>query len=119
MDYKTKVTGIGDLVKDFIEQGMIIVYNDNAPKELAEMAVTHTIASMDQEAKTGDVVILGNKDYVITAVGDEANHTLHNIGHCTFCFSGASEVELPGHIQLEGEGMPEINIGDPFEIYFT
>lgn len=119
MDYKTTVTGIGELVAEFIEQGMIIVFDDNAPAELAEMAVQHTKAAMDKDVQPGDVVVLGNKDYVVTAVGSEANHTLKTMGHCTFKFSGNDEVELPGHIELEGDGLPEIKPGDHFEIMFT
>lgn len=119
MDYRSTVTGIGDLVAEFIEQGMLIVFNDNAPAELAEMAVQHTAASMDSDVHVGDVIILGDKEYVVTAVGTEANHTLKTMGHCTFKFSGNDEVELPGHIELEGDGMPEIKVGDRFEIMFT
>lgn len=119
MDYKSTVTGIGPLVNEFIEQEMLIVFNENAPEALAEMAVLHTITPMDQEVKPEDVVILGDKSYVVTAVGAEANHTLSTLGHCTFCFRATKEAELPGHIELEGDGMPDIKIGDPFEILFT
>lgn len=119
MDYKTIITGIGELVAGFMEQGMIIVFDDNAPAELCEMAVQHTKAAMDKQVHAGDVVVLGNKDYVVTAVGSDANHTLMTMGHCTFKFGGSEDAELPGQIELEGDGMPEIKIGDHFEIMFT
>ena len=119
MDYKTKVTKIGDMVAAFIDQRIIIVYNDNAPPELAELSVCHTAAELARDVRVGDVVVLGNRDYVVSAVGGEANQTLVTMGHCTLSFKGADVVELPGHIELMGEDMPEIKAGDPFEILFT
>lgn len=119
MDYKTKITAVGETVAEFLEQEIIIVYNENAPAELAEISVLHTIAELDRDVRAEDVVVLGNKDYVVTAVGGEANHTLRAMGHCTFSFKGASQVELPGHIELAGDGVPEIKAGDRFEIYLT
>lgn len=119
MDYKSKVTGIGSMVSEFVEQKILIVYNDNAPPELAEMAILHTIHSLDKDVSAGDVVILGNKEYVVTAVGDEANHTLRTLGHCTFSFHGSDTARIPGHIELDGDGMPEVKEGDAFEILFT
>ncbi|MDR1388408.1 MAG: PTS glucitol/sorbitol transporter subunit IIA [Treponema sp.] len=118
MDFKSTVTAIGELVAEFRAEGVIIVFNNNAPPELAEMSVLHTIVSLDRDVKPDDVVILGNKDYVVTAVGEEANYTLRKMGHCTFKFSGLNTPESPGHIELKGN-MPDIKAGDPFEILFT
>lgn len=119
MDYLTTVTKIGEMVPELIEQGMLIVYNENAPSELAEMSVLHTIASLDRDVQVDDVVVIGEKDYVVTAVGDEANHTLRAMGHCTFMFNGTDKTELPGHIQLAGDGLPEPKPGDVFQIFLT
>jgi len=119
MDYKTKVTKLGEMVAEFADQGLLIVYNENAPAELAELSILHTIATFDQEVRVGDVVVLGDKDYVVTAVGSEVNHTLATMGHCTLCFNGADQAELPGHLELEGDGLPNVKPGDTFEILFT
>lgn len=119
MDYKAKFTGIGEMASEFLSEKFLIVFNNNAPAELAEISYTHTIASLDQDVKPGDVVIFGTKQYIVTAVGEEANQTLRNMGHCTFSFEGKDTVTLPGHIQLKGDSVPSINIGDSFEILFT
>ncbi|MDR1893675.1 MAG: PTS glucitol/sorbitol transporter subunit IIA [Spirochaetales bacterium] len=118
MDYLSKITAIGELVSDFAEEGILIVFNDNAPPELAEMSILHTIVPLDREVKPGDKVVLGNQTYLVTAVGEEANHTLRNMGHCTFKFTGKNKPEIGGHIELKGNGMPEVKPGDPFEIFF-
>lgn len=120
MDYKSTVTTIGPLVEEMVAEGnFIIVFNENAPESLAEMSILHTICEMDQEIKPGDVVIFGNNQYIVTAVGEEANHTLKAMGHCSFKFTGRENVELPGQIELSGGDIPEIKPGDQFEILFT
>ncbi len=119
MDYKTTITGIGDMALDFLEQDMLIVFNENAPAELKDLSVHHTAATLDKDVKVGDVVLFGDESYVVTAVGDEANHTLRTMGHCTFKFTGSDAVQLPGHIELAGERRPSIEIGKQFEIMFT
>lgn len=119
MDYKTTITGIGEMALEFLEQNMLIVFNENAPDELKELSVLHTITTLDKDVKVGDVVLFGDDSYVVTAVGDEANHTLRAMGHCTFKFTGKDTVQLPGHIELSGEKLPTPEIGKHFEILFT
>jgi len=118
MEYKTTVTKLGESYGDIFEQGMVVVFNENAPEELAELSALHTPAKLPGDVKPGDEVVLGNKRYVVTAVGSEANYTLGKMGHCTFVFTGADKAELDGHIVLEGKGMPELKPGSAFEIYF-
>lgn len=119
MDYITQVTAIGPMVSEFLDQNMIIVFNDNAPAALAEIAVLHTIKEFSQDIKVGDVVIFGENEYVVTAVGSEANHTLKTSGHCTFSFDGADTAKIPGQIELSGGSIPDVKVGDRFEIIFT
>lgn len=119
MDYRTVVTGIGEMVSEFIRHGMLIVFDDNAPAELAEMALQHTKADMEKDVQAGDVVVLGDSDYVVTAVGSDANRTLRTMGHCTFKFSGKAEAEMPGQIELDGKSLPSVKPGDQFQIMFA
>lgn len=118
MKYSTTITKIGDMALDFLSADFIIIFNDNAPAELAEISVLHTIEAVEQDIKIGDTIIIGGKKYSVTAVGEEANKTFRTMGHCTLKFTGMPEAELPGHIELKGEGNPEIRIGDVIEIIF-
>ncbi|MDR2553752.1 MAG: PTS glucitol/sorbitol transporter subunit IIA [Treponema sp.] len=117
MEYKTTVTKLGETYGEIFDQGMVVVFNENAPEELAELSALHTAARLPGDVKPGDEVVLGDKRYAVTAVGSEANHTLGKMGHCTFVFTGADTAELDGHIVLKGEGMPNLRAGEPFEIY--
>ena len=119
MDYKAVFTKIGSLAPDFLGENIVIVFNDNAPKDLAEISYLHSIVNIDRDVRVGDVVALGSKDYVVTAVGEEANATFKKMGHCTFKFTGENETELPGQIELGGAVLPDIQVGDLFEVYFT
>ena len=116
MGYKATITEIGSMVKDFIGEKMVIIFNDNAPDALRDMAVLHTIEEWDKDVCKGDKVIIGEKTYTVTAVGDEANETLRTMGHCTLVFNGADSAQLPGHIELAGDGMPDLSVGTSIEI---
>jgi len=118
MEYKTTVTKLGDTYGEIFEQGMIVVFNENAPEELADLSALHTPAKLPKDVTPGDEVVLGDKRYTVSAVGSEANYTLGKMGHCTFVFTGEEKAELDGHIVLKGDGLPELKPGSVFEIYF-
>ena len=50
-----------------------------------------------------DTMILCDKAFTITAIGDEALHTLRELGHCTLSFKGGETPERPGCIMLKGD----------------
>lgn len=112
MKFRVKITDIGEIALDFLSEKMLIIFNNNAPAELAEISVLHEINELKEDVVTGDIVSIGKKEYLVTAVGYEANHTLKNLGHCTFKFNGLKKAELPGIIHLEGKETPEIRVGD-------
>ncbi|MGL4608049.1 MAG: PTS glucitol/sorbitol transporter subunit IIA [Eubacteriaceae bacterium] len=117
--YQSKITEIGSMVDELMEAGMLIVFNDDAPDALREMSVLHTIEELVHPVKVDDIVVFGNKEFLVTAVGYEANETLKTMGHCTFCFNGADKVEIPGQIELLGEEKPVVEVGFDFHIYST
>ena len=118
MTYKAEITAIGELARDFLNEKMIIIFDNNAPAELAEISFLHTIEEVKQDICAGDKIIISGREYIVTAVGDEANKTFKQLGHCTFKFTGQSYAELPGHVELKGEGIPDIRVGDSIEIRF-
>ncbi|HCX64294.1 MAG TPA: PTS sorbitol transporter subunit IIA [Eubacteriaceae bacterium] len=111
MKYNVKITEIGDIALDFLSENMLIIFNNNAPKELAEMSVMHEIKELGSDVEVDDLIEIGGKEYMVTAVGGEANSTLRKMGHCSFKFDGETEAQLPGTIHLKGDGNPEITVG--------
>lgn len=118
MDYRSQITGMGPMALDFLDEDILIVFNDNAPSELAELSVLHRPCPVDRDIRTGDTVLFGEDRYTVTAVGEEANHTFRSMGHCTFKFTGKPETELPGHIELSGQALPDVKVGDMLQILF-
>lgn len=109
--YEVIVTAIGEMVEEFYEMGMAIIFDDNAPPELKEISIAHTRGNLLEDVVPGDVFMIDGKAYTVTAVGEEANKTLVSMGHCTLKFEGNSEAELPGHIELLGEEPFKFEIG--------
>ena len=120
MKYSSEITGWGSEAKAFLKElNYIILFNDNAPSELAEISILHT-AELHGDIAVGDTVIIGDKVFEITAVGDEAQHTFKELGHATINFAGRDVPDLPGHIMLKGdEPLTEEDIqkGVKIEIY--
>ena len=107
MKYDVKITGLGDMALEFLNPDMemqfVILFNDNAPPELADMAILHEVGLLSEDPAPGDTLKIGDKTYAITAVGDEAIHTLREMGHCTLAFSSDTTPYRPGCINIDGE----------------
>lgn len=106
MKFHCKITRWGDGALVFLDDpnaNFIIIFNDNAPAELAEFSVLHTTANYNEDPAVGDTMVVCDKAFTITAVGDEALHTLKELGHCTLSFKGGDTPERPGCIMLQGD----------------
>lgn len=102
--YQSTVTSMGDLACEFLNEecNFIIIFNENAPPELAEISVLHTISELKEDPCRGDKMIICGQEYTISAVGWEALNTLKELGHCTLSFNGLDEAGRPGMIELVG-----------------
>ncbi len=121
MKYQAKVTGLGPDALAFIEGGsdFIIIFNEDAPPELAEISVLHTKAELKENPVKGDKLKIGSKEFTINEVGNEAAYTLKTLGHCTLDFSGNKDAFRPGCIMLEGNKLlaEDIKPGCIIEIF--
>ncbi len=108
--YLTEVTEIGPEVAEFLEAGLLILFQAGAPPELAEIAVLHEPISGPREdpPEAGDVLTIGSREFRITAIGSKAWQNVHQLGHAVFKFSGSREAELPGEIHLEEQGSEDL-----------
>lgn len=116
MKYRAEITDIGALAEDLLKGGDMIIFEQCEAKALAEMCFMHTKAELIGSITVGDQFIIGEKSYKVAAVGEEAEHTLKTLGHCTLKFTNSAQVELPGQINLKGNGIPKPQIGDMIEI---
>ena len=69
MKYKSVITGIGPEALEFLspelDLNFVIIFNEDAPPELAELAILHTNAALEGMPAVGDTFKLGKKTYKI------------------------------------------------------
>ena len=107
MKFYCEITSWGEEALHFLDDpnaNFIVIFDNNAPAELAEFSVLHTTANYNEDP----------------AVGDEALHTLRQIGHCTLSFKGGTAPERPGCIMLTGDTpltAADFKMGATIEVY--
>lgn len=111
--YEVNVTAIGKLARKFLEtNSSIILLDEGAHPNLAEMVIEHTSGDLNRDIIVGDTLTLGKQKYKITRVGENANDTIRDSGHCTLLFNTTGS--MPGQIELEGGPVPPISVGMKF-----
>ena len=97
---RTRVTAIGPEVADLAEAGVVILFADGSPPELAEVSVLHMAEEgpSDGAPQAGASIAIGPVSATITAVGPNAWAKVREIGHVVITFNGAAEAERPGEI---------------------
>ncbi|MBZ9656746.1 PTS glucitol/sorbitol transporter subunit IIA [Phyllobacterium lublinensis] len=105
---KTRVTAVGPEVADLAEGGVVILFADGAPPELAEVSILHQIENepSDTPPPLGSVIQIGDVSARITGIGEYAWQKVKEIGHVVITFNGSEQVERPGEIcasQIDAE----------------
>jgi glucitol/sorbitol PTS system EIIA component len=97
--YKTVISDVGPEVGDLLEGGVLILYADGAPPELAEVSVLHRVEAANAQApRVGARLQIGEIDSVLTAVGPTAWNKVSELGHVVINFNGSRDAERPGEI---------------------
>ncbi|MFD2053523.1 PTS glucitol/sorbitol transporter subunit IIA [Mesorhizobium calcicola] len=107
---RTRVTAIGPEVADLAEGGVVILFADGSPPELAEVSVLHKTehGPSDGAPQKGASITIGPVSTTITAVGSSAWSKVLEMGHVVISFNGAAEAERPGEIcasQVDAEAL--------------
>ncbi len=109
MKFFAKVTKIGELARDFMEEGILVFFADEAPEELQEAAIVHSNEHpLSEDVVPGDLIRLGEMSFEVLAVGSVANENFRNLGHLVLKFNGLKEVELDGDITVAKKTVPDI-----------
>ena len=111
--YEVSITAIGKLARKFLESNnSVILLDEGAHPNLAEMVVEHTPSELSSDIVVGDTFSLGKQKYKVTRVGENANDTIRESGHCTLLFNATGS--MPGQIELEGGSIPPLSQGLKF-----
>lgn len=114
--YYTEVTELGEMVTEFYEEKIIILFKQGAPAELQEFCVSHEINQLKEDIQPNDTLKVNDHEFKITGVGSAVNKNLTSLGHITLKFDGSTEPDLPGTLSLEEVDVPDINKGDVLEV---
>lgn len=111
--YEVNVTAIGKLARKFLEtNSSVILLDEGAHPNLAEMVIEHTPCELASDITAGDTLTIGKQKYKVVRVGENANDTIRESGHCTLLFNAKGS--MPGQIELEGGAVPPLSQGQKF-----
>src|ERR1700761_6274747 len=97
--YRTVISEVGPEVAALLEGGVLILYADGAPPELAEVSVLHRVEEARQQApRAGSRLRIGEISAFVTAVGPTAWKKVGELGHVVINFNGSNEAQRPGEI---------------------
>ena len=98
--YRTVITQVGPDVADLIDGGMLILFADGSPPELAEVSVLHRVAEgpTPTPPPIGATIAIGSVTAELTAIGDYAWNKIGDMGHVVINFDGATKAGRPGEI---------------------
>lgn len=98
--YDTRITAVGPDVADLVEGGVLILFADGAPAELAEVSVLHKVSTgpTPDAPPVGASIEVGGLAAKLTAVGDLAWAKIGDMGHVVINFDGATKSNRPGEL---------------------
>lgn len=114
--YESTVTAVGSQVEAFLAHGILVLFGDQAPEELHDMSVLHRPSVSEDGPRPGDLVVLGDTELEILAVGDVVRDNLLNLGHMDIKADGNTEARLPGDVCVAEQDLPQVQPGDAFRI---
>ncbi|ULR33132.1 PTS glucitol/sorbitol transporter subunit IIA [Dickeya fangzhongdai] len=100
--WQATIRAIGHEAEAMRQENRLILFSDRVPPELGAYCLLHQDGEWHRPLAVNQQLELDGKSYVITAVGDIANHNLRELGHITLLFDGGAAAELPGAVHVRG-----------------
>lgn len=103
--FESRVTRLGDEAAAMIDGGVMILFGEPVPDELAEVSVLHAPAGAPRHPmQPGDILRIGESSLAITAVGERADENLRELGHLVLYLNPqATTGLLPGAVHATGD----------------
>jgi PTS system glucitol/sorbitol-specific IIA component len=101
--FSTIVTGVSDEARELIEGGVLILFAEGAPPELAEVSVLHRVQQQPTAAPpaVGAKLNVAGMSARITAIGEYAWRKIGEMGHVVVNFNDSADAPRPGEISAE------------------
>lgn len=115
--YEVKVTAIGEMAQKFFTQKIIVLFTKKEmPLEMKDISIMHSGGELYEDIKPGDKLCLGDRAYIVSAVGEKVNDNIRRMGHACLKFDGKSTPEMPGDIHLKGTEPLTVELGEKITI---
>lgn len=114
--YDTEVVAVGELVPQFADQGVLVLFGEQAPEELHEFSVLHRPRRAVEGPRPGDEIVLGGTRLPVLAVGDVVAENLLNLGHLDIKADGRDQAQLPGDVCVPAGPLPSVDKGQRITI---
>ena len=98
--YETRITVVGPDVADLVDGGVLILFADGAPPELAEVSVLHAVTTgpTPEAPPVGAILRVGAVEARLTAIGGLAWAKVADMGHVVINFDGSATSNRPGEL---------------------
>lgn len=114
--YDSKITEIGSDANLFLNEKMMVLFNEKALQELRDIAIVHEVSELKSDIEIGNELVIEGHIYKVTGVGHKVNETMRELGHCTVAFNGEAIPELPGTLCVEAKPIPSLSILNHIQI---
>lgn len=117
ISYESTFISMGASAADSITDNFIITFGEGAPEDVAEYCFIHRNQINENDNITpGALLTLGDRRYLITALGQVACENLRDLGHITLSFDGAGTAAFPGTVHVEGTPPTVIELGQKLRV---
>ena len=101
--FETTITDVADEARELVEGGVLILFAEGAPPELAEVSVLHRVMTPPTATPpaVGARFAVAGLSTEITAIGDYAWRKIEEIGHVVINFNGEGTAPRPGEISVK------------------
>jgi PTS system glucitol/sorbitol-specific IIA component len=115
--WSSTVTAVGAQVATFVEgHGILVFFGADAPAELHDFSALHDVHIAAAGPRAGDTIELGGRRIPVLAAGDVVETNLLQLGHIDLKANGATEVHMPGDVNLPTDSLVVPERGATFRI---
>ncbi|CUH95399.1 hypothetical protein P22_1469 [Propionispora sp. 2/2-37] len=114
--YRTTIRSVGSKALAFLGGDLLITYYPQAPESLRDYYLILSPAVLGSPIRVGDILLLGDRRYPITAVSPDASENLKQWGNVSLRFDSAPVAGWSGSIHLSGGTPLTVTAGETFGI---
>ena len=115
--FRTEVVAVGPLAEEFRAAGILVLFGEGVPEELADVAVVHRPTTDVEDLVVGDVLVAEGEEMRILAVGDVVNENFRQLGHLSLKRNGQADAALPGDLCATEGPIPPLSAGAEIVIH--